>query len=77
MKIRYVTRALSLCCLLATGGCVVAPLPYQPVYTVQPQGGMMVAPDEPMPAPGYVWIQHPRYGWGWHHSRYGWRRGWR
>ncbi len=53
-------------------GCVVAPLPYG-----APAGVVYVAPTYPMPAPGYVWEYHARYGWGWHHPEYGWHRGWR
>jgi hypothetical protein len=52
-------------------GCIVAPprvyVPAAPVY---------VAPAYPVPAPGYVWAHHPRYGWGYRHSSYGWHRGW-
>jgi hypothetical protein len=24
----------------------------------------------------YLWMGHPRYGWGWHHPQYGWHKGW-
>ena len=29
------------------------------------------------PGRGWVWVEHPSYGWGWHHSRRGWyNHGW-
>jgi hypothetical protein len=37
---------------------------------------VIVEPAYPMPAPGYVWLKHPRYGWGWHHPQYGWHKRW-
>jgi len=51
-------------------GCVVTPVapPVRVAY---------VSPVYPMPAPGYIWVRHSYYGWGWHHPRYGWHRGWR
>ena len=57
---------------LSTGlvGCIVAPV-------APPVPGVYVAPAYPIPAPGYVWIRHPRYGYGWHHRSHGWHRGWR
>ncbi|MBT2335373.1 hypothetical protein J7E49_15825 [Variovorax paradoxus] len=55
-------------------GCVVAPA--QPVYTAPP-GAAYVAPTYVSPGVGFVWNYHPRYGYGWHHPRYGWHRGWR
>ena len=55
-------------------GCVVAPTPIRgPVAPA----GVYVAPLSPIPAPGYVWVHHPRQGWGWHHHHHGWHRGWR
>jgi hypothetical protein len=61
----------------ALGGCVVTPaVPVGPAY-VAPSGVAYVAPAYAMPAPGYVWAYHPRFGWGWHHRAYGWHRGWR
>jgi hypothetical protein len=41
-----------------------------------PPGVVYVQPSYAMPAPGYAWRYHPRYGWGWYHPRYGWHRGW-
>lgn len=41
-----------------------------------PPGVVYVEPNYAMPAPGYAWRYHPRYGWGWYHPRYGWHRGW-
>lgn len=51
-------------------GCVVAPVG-------PPPGAVVVAPAPayPIPAPGYVWVRHPYYGWGWRHPYYGWHRG--
>lgn len=47
-------------------GCAVyGPPPGEPVY---------IAPAYPMPAPGYVWIYGPGYGWGWRHPDRGWHR---
>lgn len=51
-------------------GCVVAPVGPPRVAVVAP------APYYAMPAPGYVWVRHPYYGWGWRHPAYGWHRGW-
>jgi len=31
-----------------------------------------VAPSYVLPAPGYGWLYHPKYGWGWHHPNRGW-----
>ncbi|MDI3381900.1 hypothetical protein ACFPPF_18780 [Xenophilus aerolatus] len=41
-----------------------------------PPGVVYVEPSYALPAPGYAWRYHPRYGWGWYHPRYGWHRGW-
>jgi hypothetical protein len=66
------------------GGCVVAPAPVRvvappppPVGIVVPPGVVYVAPTYAVPGPGYVWVHHPRYGWGWRHPDHGWHRGWR
>jgi len=54
-----------------------------PVVVQQPQGIFLppgvvyVAPTYPMPAVGFVWEFHQRYGWGWRHPQHGWHRGWR
>ncbi len=58
-------------------GCVVAPVGPPPPRVVVAPAPVMVQPTYAMPAPGYVWVQHPRYGWGWHHPQYGWHQGWR
>ena len=72
-------------------GCVVAPLGVrpvaaypgsgQPVYVQQeygpPPGVVYVQPTYALPAPGYVWLYHPRFGWGYRHPQHGWHRGWR
>ena len=70
------TAALFPVVLLVTAfsGCVVAPV--APVYAAPP-GVVYIAPTYALPAPGYVWAYHARFGWGWHHSQYGWHRGWR
>ncbi|ASF44698.1 hypothetical protein CEK71_00695 [Methylovulum psychrotolerans] len=49
---------------------------------VQPVGvgirpAAVVRPAYPIPGPGYLWRQHPTYGWGWYHPGMGWHRGWR
>jgi hypothetical protein len=77
MRFRAVS-ALSAAAALAAAftltGCVVAPA--QPVYAAPP-GVAYVSPTYVSPGVGFVWAYHPRYGWGWHHSHYGWHRGWR
>jgi hypothetical protein len=55
--------------LVFTSGCVVAP----PRHTA---AAVYVAPTYASPGPGWNWEFHARYGWGWHHPRYGWHRGW-
>ena len=77
MAARYLAGAVSLCLLLATAGCVVAP-PYAPVYGAG-YGEAPVyseAPTYVSPGVGFIWLQHPRYGYGWHHPHHGWHRGW-
>jgi len=37
----------------------------------------MCTPTYPAPGVGFVRACHARYGWGWHHPRYGWHHGWR
>jgi hypothetical protein len=49
-------------------GCAVEPVAVRPAY---------IGPSYAIPSPGYVWQQHPQFGWGWHHPSYGWHRGWR
>ena len=60
-------------------GCVIAPAPVAvaPPGVVVPAGVVYVGPTYVSPGPGYVWSHHARYGWGWHHPRGGWHRGWR
>ena len=62
----------------ALTGCVVAPIEpaYGPAYG-PPPGAVYVAPTYAIPAPGYAWSYHARFGWGWRHPHYGWHRGWR
>lgn len=64
---------------LAVAGCVVAPAPIRvvaPPNVVAPPGVVYVGPAYALPGPGYVWVHHPRFGWGWHHPHAGWHRGW-
>lgn len=81
-------RSLITLATLAIGasltGCVVAPVPARPVvvnpgpvYVAPAPTPVYVAPAYASPGVGWVWIQHPRYGWGWHHPDHGWHRGWR
>ncbi len=72
-------------------GCVLAPLGVRPVVVrpayaqsvyVQPDyapppGVVYVQPSYALPAPGYVWLYNPQYGWGYRHPNHGWHRGWR
>lgn len=51
---------------VAANGCAVR----------MPDGVAYLAPTYAMPGPGYIWAQHPEFGWGWHHPYYGWHRGW-
>ncbi len=55
---------------------VVYQTPNAPVYQVPPPV-VYVAPTYARPGVGWRWTYHRRYGWGWHHPRYGWHRGWR
>jgi len=73
-------RLLAVACLIAlSAGCAPPPVVVRPtpanVYA-RPPANVYVEPVYPRPAPGYVWMYHPRYGWGWHHPSYGWYRGW-
>ena len=85
MKALYLSRIFSVCLMAASTGCVVAPAPHRPVVVapagpavvIEPAPVITVAPTYAMPAPGYVWVQHPRFGWGWRHPVHGWHRGWR
>jgi len=54
---------------LALAGCGSNP------YMARPSGVVYVKPAYPRPAEGYVWMQHPTYGWGWHHPDNGWHQG--
>lgn len=80
MPIKVVALA-ALTAALASG-CVVAPLGAGPVYNTQPDyaappGVVYVQPTYAVPAVGFVWAYHPRFGWGWRHPQHGWHRGWR
>lgn len=65
--------ALAAGLVVSLSGCVVAPV----AYREPPPCVAYVAPTYPCPGPGWVWVAHPGYGWGWHHPDYGWHRGWR
>jgi len=65
--------AVVLALVQGLSGCVVAPPGPRPVV-VHP---VVVAPAYASPGPGWVWVQHPRYGWGWRHADHGWHHGWR
>jgi uncharacterized protein YcfJ len=54
---------------------LVAPPPQAPI-AVQP-GVVYVAPNYAAPGVGWAWEYDARFGWGWHHPRYGWHQGWR
>ena len=69
---KRIALAFGLSAVLA--GCVVVPA--RPV-AVAPPVVVYVAPTYAIPAPGYEWSYHARYGWGWQHPRRGWHRGWR
>lgn len=72
--------ALAAAAFTALSGCVVQPAVVRPAYPAgygPPPGVVYVAPTYAVPAPGYVWLYHPHYGWGWHHPQQGWHRGWR
>ena len=76
MKKRLIVAA-GLTAAVALAGCIVAPpRVIVPVGVAVPPGVVYVSPSYPVPAPGYVWAHHPRYGWGYRHSNYGWHRGW-
>jgi hypothetical protein len=68
---REANDEMKMAAIVANGGVA----PSVPVY-VAPSGVTYVAPTYAVPAPGYVWAYHPRYGWGWHHPAWGWRAGW-
>ena len=60
----------------ALSGCVVAPVGPPPAS--YGYGAVYVPPPYyAIPAPGYVWLRHPHYGYGWRHPHHGWHRGWR
>ncbi len=78
---RKMAGALSLGVLMVTAGCVVAPAP-RPYYggpgpvVVEPPI-LSVTPTYVSPGVGWVWMRHPRYGYGWYNPHRGWHRGWR
>jgi hypothetical protein len=63
---------IAVCLIMASAGFVAGPVLAQPPMP----GAVYIEPAYPIPGPGYVWMNHPRYGWGWHHPRYGWHKRW-
>lgn len=41
------------------------------LYQIAPPGVVYVQPYYAPPAPNWVWVYTPRYGWGYHHPRLG------
>ncbi len=76
MKSSSLTYAAVACVAVVLSGCVVAPAYVEPAYAAPP-GVVYVAPTYAMPAVGYTWRYHARFGWGWHHPGHGWHQGWR
>lgn len=68
---REANDEIKLAAIAANGGVA----PAVPLYSA-PAGVAYVAPTYAIPGPGYAWAYHPRWGWGWHHSVWGWHRGW-
>lgn len=58
---------------IALTGCVVTPMDAYSVNTPSYEA----RPDYPSPGAGWMWMQNPHRGWGWHHPNRGWHRGWR
>lgn len=75
MRAQHLVGCLALGVLLTTAGCVVAPAGPGPVYVEPPI--VSVTPTYASPGIGFVWMRHPRYGYGWYHPQHGWHRGWR
>jgi uncharacterized protein YcfJ len=48
-----------------------------PPGVMAPVGVTYIAPTYGSPGVGWVWEYNARFGWGWHHPRYGWHQGWR
>lgn len=76
---RGIVAAAGMTITITLAGCVVTParVAVAPPEVVVPAGVVYVAPSYPVPAPGYVWVHHPRHGWGYRHHAHGWHRGWR
>ncbi len=66
MKLFLNLRKIALFSIAAAGlsACVVTP---SGVEVNQPPIPYYVAPSN-----GYVWMLHPKKGWGWQHPHYGW-----
>ena len=71
---RLIALATAGLVVASLSGCIVAPV--RPAY-VAPPGVVYVAPTYASPGEGWGWEYNARFGWGWHHPRYGWHRGWR
>ena len=63
--------------LSGASGCVVAPVQPRAVVVVPQRVLVQVEPSYASPGVGWVWVSHPRHGWGWRHPSRGWHRGWR
>lgn len=76
---RRLAMAAGMTMTITLAGCIVTParVAVAPPEVVVPAGVVYVAPTYAVPAPGYVWGHHPRYGWGYRHPSHGWHRGWR
>lgn len=73
---KLLITATSTMIIILIAGCVAEPVVGVPVSPTIPVGVTYVAPAYVRPGPGYLWSYHAQYGWGWHHPRYGWHRGW-
>ncbi|ANI30222.1 hypothetical protein PL78_10350 [Yersinia entomophaga] len=66
-----------LAAIFLLSSCVVEPARYRESEFVVPPGIVYVAPEYPMPGPGYVWRYHEGHSWGWYHPGHGWHHGWK
>jgi len=77
--VKLVATALSgVFAVLTLVGCAVPVIPSAQVNIASaPADVAYVAPTYLISRPGWIWTFHQQYGWGWHHSRDGWHKGWR
>ena len=52
--------AIAMRLVMASAGVAAGPALARPMPVA-----VYARPASPMPGPGYVWMSHPRYGWGW------------